>query len=158
MSLHRKMVNNFPLLIWIFYFTLTNDRLTTTLYGKCKWLSKIWQSSTFHIYIVIFHSRLLITREVPHIPLCVERGGWMGTREDPCKNRFSTSPCRKRRLNGAVHRMKPEKPRPHVTAGVARYRSLPAQRPWAPSIGLNFAALHWPWWRLHISEIFFSGT
>jgi hypothetical protein len=28
--------------------------------------------------------------------------------------------CRKRRLNGAVLRMRPEKPRPRVTAGVAR--------------------------------------
>jgi hypothetical protein len=28
--------------------------------------------------------------------------------------------CRKRRLNGAVLRMRPEKPRSHVTAGVAR--------------------------------------
>jgi hypothetical protein len=28
--------------------------------------------------------------------------------------------CRKRRLNGAVLRMRPEKPRPHVTVGVAR--------------------------------------
>jgi hypothetical protein len=28
--------------------------------------------------------------------------------------------CRKRRLNGAVHRMRPEKPRSRVTAGVAR--------------------------------------
>jgi hypothetical protein len=28
--------------------------------------------------------------------------------------------CRKRRLNGTVLRMRPEKPRPHVTAGVAR--------------------------------------
>jgi hypothetical protein len=34
----------------------------------------------------------------------------------------------------------------------------PAQRPWAPSIGLNFAALHRQWWRLHISEKFLSGT
>jgi hypothetical protein len=36
-------------------------------------------------------------------------------------------------MNGAVLRMRPEKPRPRVTAGV--------QRPWAPSIGLNFAAM-----------------
>jgi hypothetical protein len=28
--------------------------------------------------------------------------------------------CRKRRLNGAVLRMRPEKPRPRFTAGVAR--------------------------------------
>jgi hypothetical protein len=28
--------------------------------------------------------------------------------------------CRKRRLNGVVLRMRPEKPRSHVTAGVAR--------------------------------------
>ena len=28
--------------------------------------------------------------------------------------------CRKRRLNGAVLRMRPEKPRPRVTAGVAQ--------------------------------------
>jgi hypothetical protein len=28
--------------------------------------------------------------------------------------------CRKRRLNGAVLRMRPEKPRPRVTVGVAR--------------------------------------
>jgi hypothetical protein len=28
--------------------------------------------------------------------------------------------CRKRRLNGAILRMRPEKPRPRVTAGVAR--------------------------------------
>jgi hypothetical protein len=28
--------------------------------------------------------------------------------------------CRKRRLNGAVLRMRPEKPRSRVTAGVAR--------------------------------------
>jgi hypothetical protein len=28
--------------------------------------------------------------------------------------------CRKRRLNGAVLRMRPEKPRPRVTAGLAR--------------------------------------
>jgi hypothetical protein len=28
--------------------------------------------------------------------------------------------CRKRRLNGAVLRMRPEKPRPRVIAGVAR--------------------------------------
>jgi hypothetical protein len=28
--------------------------------------------------------------------------------------------CRKRRLNGAVLPMRPEKPRPRVTAGVAR--------------------------------------
>jgi hypothetical protein len=28
--------------------------------------------------------------------------------------------CRKRRLNGAVLQMRPEKPRSHVTAGVAR--------------------------------------
>jgi hypothetical protein len=71
------------------------------------------------------------------------------------KNRFST---RKRRLNGAVLRMRPEKLRSLVTAGVARSRSLPAQRPWAPIIGLNFAALHRQWWRLHISEKFLSGT
>jgi hypothetical protein len=66
--------------------------------------------------------------------------------------------CRKRRLNGAVLRMRPEKPRPRVAAGMARKRSLSAQRPWAPSIGLNFAALHRHWLRLHISEIFLSGT
>jgi hypothetical protein len=46
--------------------------------------------------------------------------------------------CRKRRLNGAVLQMRPEKLRPLVTAGVAQQRSLPAQRPKAPSIGLNF--------------------
>jgi hypothetical protein len=33
------------------------------------------------------------------------------------------------RLNGAVLRMRPEKPRPRVTAGVAQQRALPAQRP-----------------------------
>jgi hypothetical protein len=37
--------------------------------------------------------------------------------------------CRKRRLNGAVLRMRHEKPRFRVTAGVAPDRSLPAQRP-----------------------------
>jgi hypothetical protein len=44
--------------------------------------------------------------------------------------------CRKRRLNGTVLWMRPGKPRPRVTAGVVRWRSLSAQRPWAPSIGL----------------------
>jgi hypothetical protein len=66
--------------------------------------------------------------------------------------------CRKRRLNGAVLRMRPEKQRSRVTAGMARLRSLPVQRPWAPSIGQNYAALHRQWWRLHRSEIFLSGT
>jgi hypothetical protein len=28
-------------------------------------------------------------------------------------------------------------------------KSLPAQRSWAPCIGLNFAAIHQQWWRLH---------
>jgi hypothetical protein len=65
--------------------------------------------------------------------------------------------CCKRRLNGAVLQMRPEKTRSRVTANVARKRTLPAQRPWAPSIGLNFAALHWQWWRLHISKIFSNG-
>jgi hypothetical protein len=65
---------------------------------------------------------------------------------------------RKRRLNGAVLRMRPEKSRPRVTAGVTRWRSLPAQRSWAPIIGLTFAALHWQWWRLHKSEKFLSGS
>jgi hypothetical protein len=50
--------------------------------------------------------------------------------------------CHNRPLNGAFIRIRSEKPRPRVPAGVARYRSLPAQRPWAPSIGLNFAGLH----------------
>jgi hypothetical protein len=66
--------------------------------------------------------------------------------------------CRKRRLFGTVLRMWPEKPRPRVTAGVTRKRSLPAQRQWVPSIGLNFAALHRQWWRLHISENFLCGS
>jgi hypothetical protein len=38
------------------------------------------------------------------------------------------------------------------------FNNLPAQWPWAPSIGLNFATLHRHWWHLHISEKFFSGT
>jgi hypothetical protein len=59
--------------------------------------------------------------------------------------------CRKRRLIGAVLWMRLEKPRSRVTAGVAR-------RPWVPSIGQNFVALHRQWWRLHISEKFLSGT
>jgi hypothetical protein len=58
-----------------------------------------------------------------HIPLCVVGGG----------------------LKGAVLLMGPGGPRPCVTAGVTRERSLPAQRPWAPSIGLNFAARHRQW-------------
>jgi hypothetical protein len=37
----------------------------------------------------------------------------------------------KRGLNGKVLWMRPEKPRNHVTAGVAQKISLPAQRPWA---------------------------
>jgi hypothetical protein len=65
---------------------------------------------------------------------------------DPVRIRIRIDPphplvCRKRRLNLAVLRMRPEKPKSRVTAGVARWRSLPAQRLWAPSIGLNFAAL-----------------
>jgi hypothetical protein len=59
--------------------------------------------------------------------------------------------CRKRRLHGVVFWMRPEKPRSCVTAGVARLRSRPAQRPWAPSIGLNFAALH------RCNEVFWTG-
>jgi hypothetical protein len=50
----------------------------------------------------------------------------------------------KRRLNTAVLRMRPEKPRPCVTAGA--------------NTGQNFAALHWQWWRLYISEKFLNGT
>jgi hypothetical protein len=43
----------------------------------------------------------------------------------PVRTRFRIGPlhrlaCRKRRLNGAVLRIIPEKPRPRVTAGVAR--------------------------------------
>jgi hypothetical protein len=37
--------------------------------------------------------------------------------------------CRKRRLNGTVLRMRPEKPRSRVTACETQKRSLPAQRP-----------------------------
>jgi hypothetical protein len=66
--------------------------------------------------------------------------------------------CRKRRLNGLVLWMRPGKPTSRVTAGVARKRSLLAQRTYAPSIGLNFAALNRQWWRLHRSEKFLSGT
>jgi hypothetical protein len=42
--------------------------------------------------------------------------------EDPGKNMSSISPymCRKRRLNGVIMCMKPEKPRSRVTAGVTR--------------------------------------
>jgi hypothetical protein len=44
---------------------------------------------------------------------------------DPVRIRARIDPphpfvCRKRRLNGAVLRMRPEKPRPRVTVGVAR--------------------------------------
>jgi hypothetical protein len=42
------------------------------------------------------------------------------------------------------------KNRGHSRCGTKR--SLPTQRPWATSIGLNFAALHQQWWRLCISE------
>jgi hypothetical protein len=51
-----------------------------------------------------------------------------------------------------------DKMKDQVTAGVARYESLPAQRQWTPSIGRNFAALHRQWWRLHISEKLLIGT
>jgi hypothetical protein len=51
--------------------------------------------------------------------------------------------CRKRRLNGVVLRVRPEKPRPPVKAGIARKRYHPAQRPWSPSI----AVLHRQWWQ-----------
>jgi hypothetical protein len=58
------------------------------------------------------------------------QAGW----KNPVRIRVRIDPphpliCRKRRLNGAVLRMRPEKQRSRVTAGVARYRSLPAQRP-----------------------------
>ena len=68
--------------------------------------------------------------------------------------------CRKRRLNGAVIRMRPQKPRSRVTTGVTRQRSLPAQRPWAPSVSLNFLALHRQCRRIliHVSEKFLSGV
>jgi hypothetical protein len=66
---------------------------------------------------------------------------WWGLNKQPVRIRARIDPphplvCRKRRLNGAVLRMRPEKPRSRVTARVAWSRSLPAQRPWAPSIGL----------------------
>jgi hypothetical protein len=66
--------------------------------------------------------------------------------------------CHRRRLNGAVLLMRPEKLRSSVTAGVTREISVPAQRPRVPSIGLNFEAFNWQRWCLHISEIFLSGT
>jgi hypothetical protein len=46
-----------------------------------------------------------------------------------------------------VFRMRPYKPRSRVAVGVARKRSLPAQRPWAPSIGLNLQPCHRQWWQ-----------
>jgi hypothetical protein len=41
-----------------------------------------------------------------------------------------------------VFQMRPYKPRSRVTVGVARQRSLPAQRPLVPSIGLNLQPSH----------------
>jgi hypothetical protein len=79
---------------------------------------------------------------VLHIPLCVVRGDWMGTCEDSCWSIFSTSPCvcRKRRLNGAVLRMRPEKTRSHVRCGMIKIP--PYSKVLSYGIGLNFAALH----------------
>jgi hypothetical protein len=90
------------------------------------------------------------------------------TRKDSVSNRLSASPCvlqeaiecgpvrirvsigpthllayRKRRLNRAVLRMRPEKPRSRVTVDVARLRSLPVQLPRVRSIALDIAAFHW---------------
>jgi hypothetical protein len=49
----------------------------------------------------------------------------MGTREILDRiDRPHPFVCRKRRLNEAVLRMRPEKSRPHVTAGVTQYSSL----------------------------------
>jgi hypothetical protein len=45
-----------------------------------------------------------------------------------------------------VFRMRPCKPRPRVAIGVARLRSIPAQRPWVQSIGLNLQRCHRQWW------------
>jgi hypothetical protein len=58
--------------------------------------------------------------------------------------------CRKRQLNGLVLQMRPRNKMPSVTACVTRWRSFPAERPWASNIGLNLTALRWYWWYLHM--------
>jgi hypothetical protein len=58
-----------------------------------------------------------------YIPKCYSVEVFLAVvpRENPGYNRSSASPCvSKRRLNGAVLRMRPEKPRPRVAVGVAR--------------------------------------
>jgi hypothetical protein len=60
--------------------------------------------------------------------------------------------CRKRWLNRAVLRWDRKNWVPMSQQVWHDGRSLSAKRPWALSIGQNFAALHRWWWRLHISE------
>jgi hypothetical protein len=62
--------------------------------------------------------------------------------------------CRKRRLNGAV--LRKTESLCHSRCGTIKIP--PCSKALSSSIGLNFAALHRQWWRLHISEIFLSGT
>ena len=57
-----------------------------------------------------------------------------------------------------VFRMRPDKPRSRVAVGVARQRSLPAQWPWAPSIGLNLQPCRRQWWQSPDSWKIAQGT
>ena len=58
------------------------------------------------------------------------------------------------RLNEAVIRMRPKKPKSRVTTGVARYRSCSK----AQSIGLNLTALYRQCWPPFMNIIFLSVT
>jgi hypothetical protein len=103
-------------------------------------LYKLWDGSlTFYLCIsIVFHREVmrLITVCYLHFSIVFSVGvmrliticyldfllySLQDSREDLSCNRSSAShACRKRRLNGVVHRMRPEKPRSHVTVGVTR--------------------------------------
>jgi hypothetical protein len=63
--------------------------------------------------------------------------------------------CRKRRLNGAILRVWPDKTEVPCHCKSDTMRIPPCSK--ALSIGLNFAALHWQWWRLHIVKNSWAG-
>jgi hypothetical protein len=135
-TLHHALraVMQFPVTFFEWILPSTNKKINSILKSVNWSLEQNVIKSNFSYYWgKIFH-RLIA---------CSEDNDWYNTHSNGLRTPYWASNQFPRGLRTLLLNVSPW----HSRGGTIKI--LPAQRLWAPSIGLNFAALHRQWWRLH---------